>query len=137
FENNFITYEIMQYSTRNPYDFNAGGKGFDLLRMKIFSERYNFKIRMSSKRCGYIPRDEDICPGKIELCEQCRRKKDCPHSGGTTITVQFLPADQYALDRTADKKTEDIMDKKDANRQQKSKKTSKKIRYARTLLPGD
>ncbi|MAF32409.1 MAG: PAS domain S-box protein [Desulfobacterales bacterium] len=137
FENNFITYEIMQYSTRNPYDFNAGGKGFDLLRMKIFSERYNFKIRMSSKRCGYIPRDEDICPGKIELCKQCRREKDCPHSGGTTITVQFLPADQYALDRTADKKTEDIMDKKDDNRQQKSKKTSKKIRYARTLLPGD
>lgn len=137
FENNFITYETMQYSTRNPYDFNAGGKGFDLLRMKIFSERYNFKIRMLSERCGYIPRDEDICPGNIELCEQCRIEKDCPHSGGTTMTVQFLPADQYALDRTTDEKTEDIMDKKDANRQQKPKKTSKKIKFARTLLPGN
>ncbi|MFQ5486066.1 MAG: PAS domain S-box protein, partial [Desulfobacterales bacterium] len=107
FENNFIPYETMQYSTRKPYDFNAGGKGFDLLRMKIFSERYNFKIRMSSERCSYIPRDEDICPGKIKLCERCRREKDCPQSGGTTITVQFLPADHYALDRTTGKEKEE------------------------------
>ena len=40
FDNYFTAYETMQYSTRQPYDFRAGGKGFDLLRMKIFSERY-------------------------------------------------------------------------------------------------
>ncbi|QTA88251.1 sensor histidine kinase [Desulfonema magnum] len=91
FESNFTTRETMQYSSRNAYDFNAGGKGFDLLRMKIFSERYSFKIQMNSERCGFIPRDEDICPGKIELCDHCQTAEDCFCSGGTTVIVQFPP----------------------------------------------
>ncbi|MBE9592542.1 MAG: HAMP domain-containing histidine kinase, partial [Proteobacteria bacterium] len=44
FEGFFTTQDTMVYSSKRPYDFNAGGKGADLLRMKIFSERYNFKI---------------------------------------------------------------------------------------------
>jgi PAS domain S-box-containing protein len=96
FESIFSTSETMQYSTRKPYDFNAGGRGFDLLRMKIFSERYNFKIRMISKRCSFIPRNEDLCPGKIEICDHCRTIKDCLHSGGTTMIVQFHPADWFS-----------------------------------------
>ncbi|MCP4686467.1 MAG: PAS domain S-box protein, partial [Desulfobacterales bacterium] len=39
FENYFTSYDTLRYSSREPFDFNAGGKGFDLLRMKIFSER--------------------------------------------------------------------------------------------------
>ncbi len=93
FESNFTTYETMQYSSKNKYDFNAGGKGFDLLRMKIFSERYNFKIRMTSNRCRFIPRDEDLCPGNIEDCSYCQTIEDCLDTGGTIIIVQFSPTE--------------------------------------------
>ncbi|MBU1344589.1 MAG: GAF domain-containing protein, partial [Proteobacteria bacterium] len=41
FEGFFSTQETMNYSSKRPFDFNAGGKGADLLRMKIFSERFN------------------------------------------------------------------------------------------------
>ena len=95
FESNFTTYETMQYSSKNKYDFNAGGKGFDLLRMKIFSERYNFKIRMTSNRCRFIPRDEDLCPGNVEECSYCQTIEDCLDSGGTTMIVQFFPVEQF------------------------------------------
>ncbi len=90
FESNFTTRETMQYSSRKPFDFNAGGKGFDLLRMKIFSERYHFEIRMISRRCLFIPQDENICPGKIENCKHCKTVQDCLNSGGTAMTVSFF-----------------------------------------------
>ncbi len=92
FEGFFTTQETLDYSSKRPFDFNAGGKGADLLRMKIFSERYNFKIDMNSTRCRHIPQDTDQCPGKISSCGFCRRKKDCYGSGGTTFTVVFPPA---------------------------------------------
>jgi len=69
----------MAYSSRRPFDFNAGGKGADLLRMKIFSERYNFKINMTSSRCQLIPEDSDICPGRISRCVFCKGKEVCYH----------------------------------------------------------
>jgi hypothetical protein len=86
----------MQYSTRNPFDFKAGGRGFDLLRMKIFSERYNFTIRMISNRCKYVPKEEDLCPGKVADCDLKQTEEDCPESGGTTVIVQFPPVDRNA-----------------------------------------
>ncbi len=89
FENIFTTRETLQYSSRKPYDFNAGGKGLDLLRMKIFSERYHFTIRMTSQRCGFIPQDSDNCPGKTVQCSHCRATEDCLCSGGTTMRVCF------------------------------------------------
>ena len=92
FENNFTTYDTMQYASKEPFDFNAGGKGFDLLRMKIFSERYRFKLRMVSNRCCFIPTDTDLCPGNIDGCEHCRSVKDCIESGGTEMVVAFTPA---------------------------------------------
>jgi hypothetical protein len=95
FESNFTTYDTMQYSSKNPYDFNAGGKGFDLLRMKIFSERYKFKLRMVSNRCGFIPTDADLCPGNIDSCEHCRNLKDCYLSGGTEMVVAFTAANKF------------------------------------------
>ena len=93
FESNFTATETMNYSSRNRFDFNAGGRGFDLLRMKIFSERYRFKLQMVSERCRYIPQDSDLCPGDIEKCRHCRSTEDCFGSGGTTMTVKFFPAD--------------------------------------------
>jgi len=89
FENYFTSYDIMSYASRRPYDFNAGGKGFDLLRMKIFSERYHFNIRMDSKRCPHIPEDSERAPGNIDACEHCNSDADCLESGGTTMTVSF------------------------------------------------
>lgn len=38
-----------RYSSRNPYDFMAGGKGLDLLRTKLFAERYRFDLQVDSE----------------------------------------------------------------------------------------
>jgi PAS domain S-box-containing protein len=92
FEGFFTTQETLSYSSKQPFDFNAGGKGADLLRMKIFSERYNFKIEMHSTRCRFIPKESDLCPGKISDCSFCTQTEDCHHSGETTFTLYFPPA---------------------------------------------
>ncbi|PIP35092.1 MAG: histidine kinase [Desulfobacterales bacterium CG23_combo_of_CG06-09_8_20_14_all_52_9] len=92
FQNHFVTYDTASYATKKPYDFNAGGKGFDLLRIKIFSERYQFAIGVESHRCRFIPLDSDVCPGDIADCRHCKSERDCIESGGTTITIQFAPA---------------------------------------------
>ncbi len=89
FEGFFATQETIDYSSKRPFDFNAGGKGADLLRMKIFSERYNFKIDMVTSRCRYIPKESDACPGRISECSFCTKKEDCHLSGGTAFRLQF------------------------------------------------
>ncbi|MBC8440060.1 MAG: PAS domain S-box protein [Deltaproteobacteria bacterium] len=91
FEGFFTTQETMAYSTKKPFDFNAGGKGADLLRMNIFAERYNFKIDMDSSRCGYLLQKSAICPGNINKCTYCKTKEDCYHSGATTFCFYFPP----------------------------------------------
>jgi signal transduction histidine kinase len=95
FENYFTSYDTMQYSTRQPYDFKAGGKGFDLLRMKIFSERYNFRIKMTSQPCHLVDEEGHECPGNIADCVPDADAKDCRNTGGTTVTVQFYPAERF------------------------------------------
>ena len=92
FEGFHATQETLDYSSKRPFDFNAGGTGVDLLRMKIFSERYNFKIDMNSERCPAIPHDSDICPGKISECALCRQGKGCHLSPATTFRLYFPPA---------------------------------------------
>lgn len=37
------------YSSRNPYDYMAGGMGLDLLRTKLFAERYGFELQVESE----------------------------------------------------------------------------------------
>jgi signal transduction histidine kinase len=92
FDGFFSTQNTMDYSTKKPFDFNAGGKGSDLLRMKKFSARYNFNIDMTSARCQFIPQADDICPGRIAECEFCTKAEDCYQSGGTTFSLYFPPA---------------------------------------------
>ena len=92
FEGFFATQDAMDYSSKRPFDFNAVGKGADLLRMKIFSERYNFKIYLASLRCRFIPKESDICPGRISECSFCTNKEDCYQSGGTTFSIYFPSA---------------------------------------------
>ncbi len=91
FEGFFATQETLQYSSKQPFDFNAGGKGADLLRMNIFSERYNFKISMASKRCSHLPDASDRCGGSKADCD----KDPGPACDGhTRVSVMFsLPAD--------------------------------------------
>ena len=91
FEGFFTTQETMAYSSRRPFDFNAGGKGADLLRMRIFAERYHFRLVMGSSRCEYIPKESDVCPGRISRCPFCKEKRDCYVSGGTAFNL-FFPA---------------------------------------------
>ncbi len=89
FEGFFATQDTLHYSSKQPFDFNAGGKGADLLRMRMFSERYGFRIRLSSERCRFIPLETDVCPGRISLCSFCTSQDTCLQSGGTKVTVQF------------------------------------------------
>jgi PAS domain S-box-containing protein len=92
FEGFFDTREIMAYSSGRPFDFNAGGRGADLLRMKIFSERYNFKIDMDSSRCVFLRDQSDGCPGRISTCPDSKDRQSCYDSGGTTFTISFPQA---------------------------------------------
>ncbi|MCD6305168.1 MAG: GAF domain-containing protein [Deltaproteobacteria bacterium] len=89
FDGFFATQDTMAYSSKRAFDFNAGGKGADLLRMKIFSERYGFEIQMESTRCQYIPTSTDVCPGRISECAYCKTREDCFQSGGSAFTVYF------------------------------------------------
>ncbi len=85
FEGFFTPQATLNYSSKRPYDFGAGGKGADLLRMKIFSERHHFKIKMTSKRCSRLPDDTDVCPGSIETNEEIAP----PCDGHTMVSVIF------------------------------------------------
>jgi signal transduction histidine kinase len=89
FEGFYPTQEIDAYKTKEPFSFNAGGKGVDLLRLKIFSERYHFRLDMASSRCRALANASDQCPGDISRCEHCRRPEDCCASGFTTFRVLF------------------------------------------------
>ncbi len=86
----FTTQETLLYSTKNPYAFNAGGKGADLLRMKIFSERYGFNISLESQRCKFLIENKDYsCPGDIEKCIYCKSQQECEQAGFTIFSVLF------------------------------------------------
>jgi light-regulated signal transduction histidine kinase (bacteriophytochrome) len=95
FEGFFTTRETMNYSSKRPYDFNAGGKGSDLLRIKIFAERYNFKIDLKSSRCPFVPKDSDTCPGKISACPHCKGGGGCHQSVATVFSLYFPPAPSH------------------------------------------
>jgi len=89
FDGLFHTKETELYASKKPYDFGAGGKGLDLLRMKVYGQRFGFDLSMTSKRCVHIPTDQDECPGDISQCPHVKNEKECAASGGTTFTVAF------------------------------------------------
>ncbi len=86
----FSTQTTLLYTTKTPFEFNAGGKGADLLRMKIFSEQYGFKISMASSRCRYLLENTDYsCPGDTEKCRYIRSSKECQEAGHSLFSVFF------------------------------------------------
>jgi signal transduction histidine kinase len=89
FDGLFHTQETDLYMSRKPYDFNAGGKGLDLLKMKAYGQCFGFDLSVESKRCRYLPTDKDLCPGRISACRHCERPEDCLSSGETTFCVSF------------------------------------------------
>ena len=89
FDGLFHTQETELYTSKKPYDFGAGGKGLDLLRMKAYGHRFGFDLTMESQRCIYLPTDRDLCPGRISDCPHCKKPEDCLSSGGSAFCISF------------------------------------------------
>jgi GAF domain-containing protein len=81
------------YSTRQPYSFNAGGKGIDLLRIRMWSELYGFNLSFKSRRCPHIAAAGETWSGDQELCERCNVQALCAEAGGSEFVVDFPLAD--------------------------------------------
>lgn len=88
----FHTLDTELYSSKKPYDFGAGGKGLDLLRIKTYAQRYGFDFSVGSQRCLHLPTDRDLCPGRISACSHCQTTEDCYKSGGSTFCLTFQAA---------------------------------------------
>jgi PAS domain S-box-containing protein len=61
----FHTQETKNYASRKAYDFDAGGSGSDLMRMKVFSERFGFSLTCRSRLCRFIDDGANRCPGRV------------------------------------------------------------------------
>jgi len=81
--------ESRDHASGEGFDFDADGRGIGLLRIKLFSERYGFKIGISSSRCSFISEQGEACPGNIHGCRFCTKETDCHGSGGTIFRVHF------------------------------------------------
>ncbi|MBI5570086.1 MAG: PAS domain S-box protein [Desulfomonile tiedjei] len=87
----YHTQATSRYATKNPFDFDAGGKGLELMRLKILSEDGYFDISFESRQCQQIRDHLYECPGKISLCRYVSGTEECKKSGGTTFSVLFHP----------------------------------------------
>ena len=88
----FHTEETDLYSTKRPFEFGAGGKGLELLRIKHYAERYGFDISFESVRCSCIPTDRDACPGNIAQCSHCSTVDDCTMAQGEQLFLSHFPS---------------------------------------------
>lgn len=95
FEGLFHTQDTDLYGSKKAYEFGAGGKGLDLLQMKIYGRRFGFSITMESSRCIHIPTDRDLCPGRISECPHIADREGCLASGGSTFYLTFPAAAEY------------------------------------------
>ncbi|MFZ0728085.1 MAG: GAF domain-containing sensor histidine kinase [Desulfobacterales bacterium] len=85
----FHTQPTYLYSSKKPYDFNAGGTGADLLRIKAFADRLGFEVEFVSRRCPHLPHDEDSCAGRISRCRFIDTQSKCLSGSGSTFSVRF------------------------------------------------
>ena len=91
FQGFFHTQPTESYSSGRPYQFAAGGKGLELVRIKAFADRHAWELGFSSERCRFIPREQDACPGRISRCPHCPTRETCLGSGRTEFRL-VLPA---------------------------------------------
>jgi signal transduction histidine kinase len=89
FDGLFHAQDTDMYGSKKPYDFDAGGKGLDLLLAKIYARRYGFSLAVASTRCGFIPTDRDVCPGDTTRCAFCKTADGCRVSGGTRFEIRL------------------------------------------------
>jgi PAS domain S-box-containing protein len=89
FEGFHHTQETDHYATKNPYDFDAGGKGLELMRLKILAEDGYFDISCESRRCRYLAGTAEACPGAMSRCRHVTDEEDCVTSGGAVFSVIF------------------------------------------------
>jgi signal transduction histidine kinase len=89
FDGLFHTQETDLYTSKKLFEFNAGGKGLDLLRTRLAGERFGFEVGVQSERCSHLTQKEDLCPGKISLCRFCLGPEDCLANGGSLFTLTF------------------------------------------------
>ena len=89
FEGFLYTQPTDEYSSKRPFEFNAGGKGLELLRLKVLAESGYFDIWFESTRCRHVLPDEDLCPGAISDCPHQAGPEECKEAGGTTFSVLF------------------------------------------------
>jgi GAF domain-containing protein len=95
------------YSSGQPYSFNAGGKGIDLLRIRMFSELYGFRLSFTSQRCPKLVAEEDAAGGVPEVCGQCRSQGNCQDASGSEFVVDFPLADLAAAEMEAERQDSD------------------------------
>ncbi|MFH1137225.1 MAG: sensor histidine kinase [Pseudomonadota bacterium] len=75
------------YSTGRPWEFGAGGRGLDLPRIKVFSEKYGFGFYFSSRPCPHAA--EPGCPGDVSACGPVSGPEECRVAGETVFTFEF------------------------------------------------
>jgi PAS domain S-box-containing protein len=98
FEGFHHTQNTEDYSSKKPFEFNAGGKGLELLHLQVLAENGLFDIRFESDRCRFIPTAGDHCPGDASKCAHIEDVQGCHESGGTTFFVLFPSHDSEARD---------------------------------------
>ncbi len=99
FEGFYPVQDTDNYSSRRPYSFNAGGKGIDLLRIRMFSELYGFRLSFSSKRCPYLMEHGVESSDVVESCSNCENYADCPENGGSEFVVDFALTDTNNIEQ--------------------------------------
>jgi K+-sensing histidine kinase KdpD len=88
--------DTLDYCSGKPYSFNAGGKGIDLLRIRMFSELYGFRLSFNSRRCLQFDAAPDSLPGDVSRCPHCQAPEDCERNSGSEFIVDFPLADSKA-----------------------------------------
>jgi len=83
------TQDTEGYSTKRPFDFNAGGKGLELMQLKMLADEGCIEIKFETVRCRYLPTHSEHCPGSISRCDHVKDERGCRESGGSTFSVLF------------------------------------------------
>jgi signal transduction histidine kinase len=92
FDGFYHTQDTESYASRRAYDFDAGGKGLDLQRVRAFAQRHGWEVSFESARCGFLTADAAPCPGRISSCSHCKTRADCLASGGSTFRIALAGA---------------------------------------------
>jgi signal transduction histidine kinase len=90
FKGLFHTQKTEAYASKGGYEFNAGGTGTDLLRIRVLAERLGFSISCKSTRCHFIATDDKVCPGNILSCPNVKDINECNSSGGSMFSLKFF-----------------------------------------------